>query len=146
MGILLGASLRIPPQIMAVSESSISQNRRDGTWWTEQGELEKLKYAIGFLDGIELGNEFSYWGVIVPGEHSDCLDRVAKSFESYSSKFLNNLSAGQFASGLDEFYKDYRNRRIQIATATWIVLNEIAGTPRLKIDALIENSRKNASK
>jgi hypothetical protein len=39
-------------------------DRRDGNWWIEQDETMKLCYMIGFFDGIELGNNFSYWGYV----------------------------------------------------------------------------------
>jgi hypothetical protein len=62
-----------------------------------------------------------------------------------TDRYLAHVTVGQQVEGLDVFYKDYRNRKILTINAIWIVLNEIAGTPRSTIDTLIENSRKHAN-
>jgi hypothetical protein len=41
------------------------------------------------------------------------------------------------------FYKDYRNRKIRIYDAVWLVLNSIAGKPQDELDKMIESFRKN---
>jgi hypothetical protein len=40
---------------------------------------------------------------------------------------------------LDVFYSDYRNRKIAIPSAVWLVLKSIAGTPKEELDKVIEN-------
>jgi hypothetical protein len=58
--------------------------------------------------------------------------------------YLTNVTSGQLADGLTAFYSDYRNRRILVSNSVWLVLNEIAGTPKDEMDKLIENWRKNS--
>jgi hypothetical protein len=48
--------------------------------------------------------------------------------------------------GLNSFYKDYRNRRIKVPDAVWLVANSIAGKPQNEMDKMIENWRQSASK
>ena len=38
--------------------------RRDGNWWREMGSGEQFVYITGFFDGMDLGNNFSYWGIM----------------------------------------------------------------------------------
>jgi hypothetical protein len=95
---------------------------------------------VGFFDGMNLGEKFSY------GKYTDdkgCVDKVMGSFDFYKDKFLKDVTNGQLADGLDEFYKDYRNRKIRIHDAVWLTLNAIAGTPQADIDKMVENFRKN---
>jgi len=46
--------------------------------------------------------------------------------------------------GLDNFYGDYRNRKILVQDAVWLVLNNVAGTPN--VEQMIQNWRRSASK
>jgi len=96
---------------------------------------------IGFFDGMDLGNNFSYWGL---AKDDSGIDKIIRSYDEYSTKYLKDVTNGQIVDGLDDFYKDYRNRRIVISSAVWLVLNGVAGTPKDKLDAMIENFRRNA--
>jgi hypothetical protein len=94
----------------------------------------------GFFDGMPLGNLFSYW------QNTDdkvCAPKIIGSYSVYSEKYLKDVTNSQVADGLDEFYKDYRNRSIRISNGVWLVLNSIAGTPKAELDRKIENFRKN---
>jgi hypothetical protein len=42
------------------------------------------------------------------------------------------------------FYEDYRNRRIRIHSAVWLVLNETSGKPKVEMEKMVESFRKNA--
>jgi hypothetical protein len=115
--------------------------RRDGNWWRDQTPSGKISYMIGFFDGTDLGRNFAYWKNV---NDKDCAPKIVGSYDFYSDKFLNEVTNVQLADGLDEFYKDYRNRKIRIHDAVWLTLNAIAGTPQAEIDKMVENFRKNA--
>ena len=120
--------------------------RRDGNWWVSQTREGKVFYVLGFLDGMDLGNRFSYWRTLDKDKDDP---NVAKSIDSYAEMgrtYLSNVTTGQLVDGLDTFYGDYRNRRIEVYGAVWLVLNGIAGTPQDKLDKMTESWRKNASK
>jgi hypothetical protein len=117
--------------------------RRDGNWWTVSPRPEPLAYVTGFGDGMEIGNRFSYWGL----EKADmrvCEERVAAAFHSNVKKYLGEVTNVQLADGLDDFYKDPKNRRIRVYDAVWLVVNGIAGTPHDELDKMIESYRKHA--
>jgi hypothetical protein len=120
-----------------------SDNRRDGNWWRSQSEAIRLDYMVGFFDGKRLGYNFSYWGFAE--DDSRCVSKVGKSYNSYSDKYFSNITNDQVVDGLDRFYADYRNRRIRVADAVWLVLNEIAGTSQKEMDQMIESWRKNSA-
>lgn len=121
--------------------SAAEGSRRDGNWWSQKSELIRLGYIAGFVDGMDLGRNFTYWDFIAD---KDYVGKVLKSYDNYSSKYFNNLTVGQLAEGLDSFYADFRNLNIPIADAVWVVVNGIAGTPQAKLDTMIENFRRNA--
>jgi hypothetical protein len=116
--------------------------RRDGNWWIDQDRTSKLKYVTGFYDGMNLGNKFSYWGLDDP--KGVVAEKVVGAYSAYSDKYVSEVTNGQLVDGLDKFYGDFRNRRIEVMGAIWLVLNEIAGTPEVEMQKMIENWRKNA--
>ena len=66
--------------LFALSFSLYAQDRRDGTWWLEQSHSYKFTYLVGFFDGMNLGEKFSY------GKYTDdkgCVDKVMGSFDFY---------------------------------------------------------------
>jgi len=58
------------------------------------------------------------------------------------NKYLKNVTNSQLADGVDKFYSDYRNRRIMVNDAVWLVLNEISGKSDADMKKMIENWRK----
>ena len=72
------------------------------------------------------------------------LEKVKQSYYHYFFEYLNNVTNSQVVDGLDILYEDYRNRKIMVSNAVWIVLNEIAGKSSDEMDEMIRNYRKNA--
>ena len=125
--------------------SVAEDGRRDGNWWNQQDRPARFSYMIGFFDGMTLGQRFSYWDL--PENNKDaCLGKVLDSYTGYRSKYFNNVTNGQIVDGLVSLYADYRNRRIKISEAVWLVVNGIAGTPQKELDAMIESHRRYADK
>lgn len=135
-------SLWVVLVLFAISLSTYAQeNRRDGNWWREQSQSDKLTYIVGFFDGMDLGRQFSFWKNM---DDKVCFPKVTESFAFYNDKFFKDVTNTQLADGLDVFYKDYRNRKIRIHDAVWLTVNAIAGTPQADLDRMVENFRKNA--
>lgn len=142
------ASLLAVSVLVAFASPAFSDdNRRDGNWWQTQAALERLEYVVGFLDGMDLGRDFSVWKYSTSKAPAD-IDTAAKTYGSYdefSKQYLHNVTVGQIVAGLDTFYADYRNRRIQTRAAVWLVLQGIAGVPAEELNKNIENWRRNAA-
>jgi hypothetical protein len=120
-------------------------DRRDGDWWGKINAVSKAYYLSGFVDGMELGNRFSFWGIDESDKDSkDVSARVRSSFSDYHSRYLSNITGIQLTDGLNTFYIDPKNRRILVYNATWLVLNQLAGKPAVEMQGLIEDYRKNA--
>ena len=104
----------------------------------------KYGYTIGFMDGMTFGRDVSIWKSLPDKSEDECRDSVQESFKSYFEKYFLNVTNTQLADGLDEFYKDYRNRKIQVDGAIWLVVNAIAGTPKEELEKMTESWRRNA--
>jgi hypothetical protein len=118
--------------------------RRDGNWWLSTDKTIRLGYVVGFLDGIHLGERFSYWKLTSDAENTPCVKKMLLASSEYEDKYLSNVKIRQLNDGLNDFFSDYKNRRIKVDDAMWLVLNGIAGTPREELDKMIENFRRNA--
>lgn len=121
-------------------------DRRDGIWWGTISDINtKYVYVIGFFDGMELGYRFSYWGIWDKDKNSSCIRKVSTSFSDYYNKYFSPATTNsQIVDGLNTFYTDYRNEKIEITDAIWIVVNSISGKSQEEIEKMTENYRKNA--
>jgi hypothetical protein len=121
-------------------------NRLDGNWWISQQKNDRLFYAVGFFDGIRFGHNFSLWNV-PNGTKTEqgVVKQFDQAYQEYFQKYLVNVTGYQLVNGLDNFYSNYRNRRIKVNGAVWLVLNGIAGTPEDKLNKLIESWRENST-
>ena len=135
--VVMGLFFIATPHSLAASDS------RDGNWWRDQTDTIKIGYMAGFLDGIRLGHNFSDWGFMDDPQSEPCLKKVMLSFIGFQDKYLSSVKVGQLVDGIDAFYSDYKNRSISTHNAVWLVLNGIAGTPKEKLDKMIEASRRN---
>lgn len=124
--------------------SANDDNRRDGNWWLTLTKSSKLDYIVGYFDGMLLGKNFCVWGINDSDNTDNCDYKSISSFNDYYRKYFSEVTNFQIADGLDEFYSDYRNRRIEILGGIWLVVNGIAGTPKDELDAMIESWRKYA--
>jgi hypothetical protein len=122
-----------------------THDRRDGNWWIDLTPAYKASYITGFFDGMQLGNEFSYWDLVQLPDTTGALEKATASYDHYQNQFMKEVTNTQLAEGLSTFYGDYRNRRISMHSAVWLVLNSIAGTPQDKLDLMIQNYRRTAA-
>ena len=118
--------------------SVAEENRRDGNWWLNQDPLTRSGYINGFLDGMGLGSNFSYWNFAKDTKMNACMEKVLESYADYHSKYFEKVTNRQLLDGIDSFYADTRNRRILVTDAVWLVVNVVAGTPLEKIDSMLK--------
>jgi len=120
-------------------------HRRDGNWWLNQSTDFKLSYLVGFLDGMGLGNDFSYWDLLISNDiKKQCYSYAIDSYTIYSNKYMSKVTDVKIVDGLNAFYSDSKNSRILVLNAVWLVVNGIAGTPQKDLDAMIEGWRNNS--
>jgi hypothetical protein len=123
---------------------SAENNRRDGNFWLSLDAPAKLAYLVGFYDGMLLGKDFSYLG-LEKAAIAEVGTQTVTSFNNMMAKYMANVTTRQLADGLDAVYNsDFRNRKILINNAVWLVANQIAGTPKANVDQMIETFRRNA--
>ena len=138
------ALVSIAALLASVPVRNESNKDRDGNWWISQEQLAEYSYMIGFFDGMELGEDFSIWGTLNTQKADPAVGKAVGSYDQFANKYLTECYEWPSVQGLDEFYSDYRNRRMKVASGVWIVLNEISGKSKDEMQKLIETHRKNA--
>ena len=139
LAVVLLACLFIVPTFAQTS------SERDGNWWREQSKDFKYAYVVGIFDGLEVGYDFSYLDFGESPEDKACLSKVEASFNKHRVRYLKNVTNGQVVDGLNELYSDYKNRRIKIRAAFFLVLQSIAGLSKDELQKEIELQRREAS-
>jgi len=122
--------------LLVASAAALAQSESDnhnGYWWNHKSEQEKLIYLEGYTDGVSAAA-----GVSGPRGGAKLI---------YKMTGLDNKSAtfGQFLSGLDHFYSDYRNVTIPTGLAVEYVSHELRGVSENELANEIRIDRKIAS-
>ena len=138
--ILIGVS-----SIIFCQKSFAENKKHDGNWWQIVPDMEKAVYITGYLEGTSLGRDFSCRGINKGDKKHDMCEKIEKSYEGQHSKYLKNVTNSQIVDGLNVFYEDVKNRKIDIRGAVWLVLLQISGESPEKMEDIILNWRKAAS-
>lgn len=94
----------------------------NGVWWTNLDAAAKRWFVAGYMEGIDhadflLGQALKFDKMKV----TDSSDPVSPYIRFY------NVMYSQFQEGLDTFYADYRNKRINFNPAILYVRDQIQG-------------------
>lgn len=116
--------------------------RHDGNWWRTLTSDMRIMYAGGFVDGMELGNVYSYESPLTTQNQGAFL-QATQSYEKNTKRYFGNATVGQVIDGLNTFFDDYRNRSIHMVNAINAVLRSIAGED---IEDFVIESRRKATR
>jgi hypothetical protein len=131
--------------LSCAATSPAEQTRRDGNWWVSRTDLTKGSYVLGMFDGVELGRYFVMRNIRSQAD-ADNLNGALNSFMSNNQLLLSNVTVGQVQAGLDDFYQDYKNRKIYCNDAVEVVLEGSAGMGKNQLEMRVEKLREVASK
>lgn len=138
-----------------------AQVRFDGNWWEGLSKddsvvtlLVKEAYVSGLVDGRGtlkilirpyLVYEDSVASVATKHHYPAITQAFDIAFAILDSSEFRNMTIGQIVDGLDSFYSDFRNRRIEVYQAFVFVIYEIDGTPQGWLDNYLQELRQAAS-
>ena len=78
--------------------------------------------------------------------HEAGLRQNTKFAELAKANFdFNDIAYGQYIEGLEKFYKDFRNKRIQVEDAMYYVRDDVRGLDPQKLESQILALRKYAA-
>jgi hypothetical protein len=97
------------------------------------------------FDGVGLG-QFLVMRNIRSQADIDKLNGALNEFMSNKQLLLSNVTVGQVQAGLDDFYQDYKNRKIYCNDAVQVVLEGSAGMGKDQLENWVQKLREGASK
>lgn len=135
--------------LLASAAAAQTPARPDGEWWrTLDGQftgspaqradiaaLSRLSFVTGALAGQQIAAR------IVKRWLERSADRDPSVLGALFHRYQPGLEGTQVVDGVNEFYADFRNRRIRIDDAIWIVLQEIAGDDESAIADQVKSLR-----
>lgn len=98
------------------------------------------------FDGITVGRDFAVRSFTEKNPTDPVIVTILNGFSTTESRLMSNVTVGQVVAGLDDFYREYKNRRIETPYAVEVVLEGTAGMPKDKLETFIEQLRQLASK
>jgi hypothetical protein len=107
--------------------------------------LIKSWYVTGMIEGsLGLGHGLAI-ATAVEAQDEAGAEKAEANYRAAADRYLTNITQAQVIDGLTAFYRDFRNRSILVAIAVEVVLRQIAGESKDRIDQMVETLRKNAA-
>jgi hypothetical protein len=114
----------------------------DGYWWGKLDANFKLGWVSGYAKAMDLA------GTIEMSTCAANMPLYVKQFPNTDPKVIlqkmclsntqfdyDGIKMGQFVDGMDAFYKDYRNKQLEIGLAIQYARDSIKGKPAQELDA-----------
>ncbi len=119
---------------------SLDFDTTDSVVWEKLTPWGKLGYVMGY------GHAEQMYRVVLSGTSPACSESAKRSLDGFlKSNPSPTASNAQWVAGLDDFYKDWRNKRVPIAFARRVVALELAGRPKHEVDEAARAVREAAS-
>lgn len=114
----------------------------DGYWWLNQNQSFKLGWVIGYAKAMDsaFAVHLSTCAATMPlykdkFPNVDPKEIFQKMCGDNSAFDYDGITFCQFVDGIDTFYRDYRNKELDIGWAIQYVRDEIKGKPAQELDA-----------
>lgn len=109
----------------AVAQKAETKVIENGAFWSDLPETARVMWLSGFVHGTTTAS------VLLGQIYTPTQRRPQQSAGCAGAKVADftHIQLGQFESGLDNFYKDFRNTRIHMEDAMILVRDEISGCP-----------------
>jgi len=106
----------------------------DGVVWLRMSESVRIGYVLGIMSGLSVAKTKLSFVPYALKEEFNWKELHEKSWEKIS---LYNITAGQIVDGINNFYKDFSNRKIKIVDAVFVVNMQIKGKALELINAQV---------
>jgi hypothetical protein len=100
----------------------------DGSTWHGYSKEFKVAYVAGYMTGMDYAQLDCTFECLRIGTYGG--DAALKTCQEYADDFdFTVIKADQLRSGMDTFYKDFRNLQVPIYMAMRLVRDEVRGRP-----------------
>jgi hypothetical protein len=148
----LFASLVIPASLSLAQAQAPAQGH-DGYWWGNNTEEFRLGFVTGYVMAMVSVSDSNLFkcladrnGGKIPAEYpgEEALHSCADStrVEGFD---LGGYRVGQWLDGINEFYKDFRNRGLDVKLAIRYVRGQLHGQPADELEKEVTEWRRSAA-
>jgi len=106
----------------------------DGVDWLQLSKWFRIGYVEGIISGLSVAETKLSFVTSVLKEEVNWKELYEKSWEEIS---LHNITVGQLKDGINNFYKDFSNRKIKIVDTIFVVNMQIKGKALELINAQV---------
>jgi hypothetical protein len=119
----------------------LRQQQFNGYWWEGMNPSFRLGWVSGYAKAMDLA------GSLQIGACAANMPMYQKQFPNTDPKVLmqklclsdtqldyDGIAMGQFVDGIDAFYRDFRNKQLEIGWAIEYVRDEVKGKPASELD------------
>jgi hypothetical protein len=130
-------ALLVPSALLAAGKTDL-----DGYWWEKLDASFKLGWVSGYAKAMDLA------GSIQMSTCASNMPLYVKEFPNTDPKVIlqkmclsdtqfdyDGIATGQLVDGMDAFYKDYRNKQLEIGWAIQYARDSIKGKAVQEVDA-----------
>lgn len=119
--LLICVSLLFVTTLTVMGQSA--SDARNGYWWKSCTDGVKVGYVIGYVEGAQSSSmQWKMYNDISDKKMTQSTSNLAIRDEGFSG-----VKFGQYESGLDAFYQDFRNMSIHVEDAMPYVRDQIKG-------------------
>jgi hypothetical protein len=136
--VLVAAVALVVPNVLSAAEKT----DLDGYWWEKLDPSFKLGWVSGYAKAMDSA------GTIQMTICASNLPLYLKEFPNADPKVIlqkmclsntqfdyDSIPMGQFVDGMNAFYKDYRNKQLEVGWAIQYARDAIKGKPAQELDA-----------
>jgi len=124
------------------TSSAADRTDLDGYWWAKLDASFKLGWVSGYAKAMDFA------GIIQMSTCASNMPLYIKEYPNTDPKVIlqkmclsdmqfdyDGIAMGQFVDGMDSFYKDYRNKQLEVGWAIQYARDSIKGKPAQELDA-----------
>jgi len=125
--------------VIAFAFAGKSNLARDGYWWS----VSTPSFKLGFVSGYVVAKDEA--GVKEMAQCAGFVDMLKDKYpgqnlfqklctEPTNGADFDGITMGQFVDGVDEFYKDFRNKQLDVSWALQYVRDQVRGKPAKELE------------
>jgi hypothetical protein len=134
--------------LVSVCSLRAADQSMDGYWWEKMDASFKLGWVSGYAKAMDLA------GTLQIAKCASEVPLYAKEYPNVDPKVIfqklcvsndtdyDGITMGQFVAGIDAFYRDYRNKQLDVGYAIQYARDSIRGKPAQDLDAQVASWRR----
>jgi hypothetical protein len=137
--------------ILYTTATAQQQTKHDGNWWNDSGEGFRVGFVTGYLMSMNTVGDVAITRCMLdrgynlqmePKALQELMNSCSQTPEAKPYQAYSGFTVGQWKDGIDEFYKDFRNRSLGVQLAIRWVNEQLHGTAAKELEDMVTEWRR----